>query len=152
MRKSLVSPVVMPASLMAAIHDGRLLSASICSFSMKMESVRSIRHRKGQRIRIYIFQVRDKERVTRLGRRSGGGANSRRTTLPGLLRGWSDRTRPLPITSPAMRSKKQSCRGISALASGQEDGSPNLIRKNHLDSPTNHAHLMSKSFRLGTGG
>ena len=31
----------MPTSLIAAIHDGRLLSASICSFSMKMESVRS---------------------------------------------------------------------------------------------------------------
>ena len=35
-------------------------------------------------------------------------SNSRRTTVPGLLRGWSGRTRPLPITSPAMRSKKQS--------------------------------------------
>jgi hypothetical protein len=31
----------MPASLTAAIHDGRLLSTSICSFSIKMESVRS---------------------------------------------------------------------------------------------------------------
>ena len=73
MRKSLVSPVVMPASLMAAIHDGRLLSASICSFSMKMESVRSIRHRKGQRIRIYIFKSETRKELRALAGDPAGG-------------------------------------------------------------------------------
>src|SRR5262249_52885323 len=56
---SVLLKLVNPASLIAAIHAGRLLRTSICSFSIKIESVRS-------QLLVSMARARGSELPTRL--------------------------------------------------------------------------------------